>query len=113
MHENNRDPAYFWNMVVIIKYENNVEKFSWILQTHWNNRTIYIYEHHRDIWLFLTLTVGYVDERELHLMRPSPGTVDTGGSPGCQSIFYCRWSPMRSLLHMSHPALKLNVYAAP
>ena len=68
-----------------------------------------------DIWLLLTLVVGSVDERELHLMRPSPGTVDAGVSPGCQSIFHCRGSPMLSLslLHMSHPTLKLNVYAAP
>ena len=66
-----------------------------------------------DIWLLLTLVVGSVDERALHLMRPSPGTVDAGGSPGCQSIFHCRGSPMLSRLHMSHRALKLNVYAAP
>ena len=31
-----------------------------------------------------------VDGRELHLMRPSHGTVDVGGSPGCQSICHCR-----------------------
>ena len=43
-----------------------------------------------DIWLLLTLVVGSVDELELHLMRPSPGTLDAGGSPGCQSIFHCR-----------------------
>ena len=54
-----------------------------------------------DIWLLLTLVVGSVDERDLHLMRP------------CQSIFHCRGSPMLSLLHMSHRPLKLNVYAAP
>ena len=66
-----------------------------------------------DIWLLLTLVVGSVDERALHLMRPSPGTVDSGGSPECQSIFHCRGSPMLSLLHMLHRALKLNVYAAP
>ena len=65
-----------------------------------------------DIWLLLTLVVGSVDERALHLMRPSPGTVDAGGSPGYQSIFRCRGSPMLSLLHMSHCVLKLNVYAA-
>ena len=43
----------------------------------------------------------------------SPGTVDAGGSPGFQSIFHCRRSPILSLLHMSHRAVKLNVYAAP
>ena len=29
------------------------------------------------------------------------------------SVFHCRWSPMISLLHVSHRALKLNVNAAP
>ena len=53
-----------------------------------------------DIWLLLTLVVGSVDERELHLTRPSPGTVDAGGSPGCQSIFRCRGS--RSLSCTCH-----------
>ena len=47
--------------------------------------------------------------------RSSPGAVDAGRSPGCQSIFNCRelplW-PMVSVLHI-HRALKLNVYAAP
>ena len=66
-----------------------------------------------DIWLLLTLVVRSVDGHELHLMRPSHGTVDAGGSPGCQSIFHCRGSPMLSLLHISHRALKPNVYAAP
>ena len=47
--------------------------------------------------------IGYVDERELHFTISSPGTVEARGSPGgCQSIFYCRGSPM----------LTLNVYAA-
>ena len=36
---------------------------------------------------YYILLVGY--ERELHLMRPSPGTVVAGGSPGCWSIFHC------------------------
>ena len=43
-----------------------------------------------DIWLLVTLVVGSVDGRELHLMRRSHGTVDVGGSPGCQSIFHCK-----------------------
>ena len=54
-----------------------------------------------------------MDERQLHLMRPSPGTVDAGGSSECQSIFHCRGLPMLSLLYMSHRTLKLNVFAAP
>ena len=65
-----------------------------------------------DIWVLLTLVVGSVDELELQLMRLSPGTVDAGGSPGCQSIFHCRGAPMVSLMHMSHRALKLNEYRA-
>ena len=63
---------------------------------------------HCDNWLLLTLVVWFVDACEVHMTRPSPRTVDAGGSPGCQSVFHCRVSPM----HMPHRALKLNVYAA-
>ena len=41
-----------------------------------------------DVWLLLALVVGYVDERELHMMRTSPGTVDAIGSTRCQSILH-------------------------
>ena len=42
-----------------------------------------------DILLLLVIVVGSVDERELHLLRSSLGTVDVGWSPGCQSMFRC------------------------